>query len=129
MQVPRKLSRLKNKESSQTTRRYVSSKDFKAPKSIQIPKKGKYKDNDNNEDKNSHLKLSFWGSPDLSVGVENLFKLIKLHEDARFLIISLNLCNVGNMIQLSDQVLHDVTTLFSRQGLRDPNFQDAIVKI
>jgi hypothetical protein len=73
--------------------------------------------------------LSFWGSPDLSAGVENLFKLIKLHYDKKFLMISMNLCNVRNMIQLSDQVLQDVTELFSRQNLRNPNFQDAVIKI
>jgi hypothetical protein len=67
------------------------------------------------------------GTPDLSVGVKNLFKLIQLQEDIRFLIISINLCNVRNMIQLSDQVLDDITSLFSRQG--DSDFQDASIKI
>jgi hypothetical protein len=51
---------------------------------LQIPKKGKYKHHGNNEDNNSNLssKVSFWGSPVVSVGVENLFKLAKFHEDA-----------------------------------------------
>jgi hypothetical protein len=78
---------------------------------------------------NLSSKVSFWESPDVSVGVKNVFKLIKRNEDARFLFISMNLCNVKNMIQLSDQVLHGVTSLFSRQNPRDHNFQDAIIKI
>ena len=73
--------------------------------------------------------MSFWGSPDLSVGIENLLKLIKLNEDSKYLIISLNICTVKNMIQLSEQNIDDVTNLFSRQDLRNPNFQDAIIKV
>jgi hypothetical protein len=92
---------------------------------LRIPKKGNYNDNDNNDDNTSSLssKVTFLGSPDLSVGVQNLFKLIKLDEDVRFLIISMNLCYVRNMVQLSDQVF------FSRQDLGDPSFQFAIIKI
>jgi hypothetical protein len=73
--------------------------------------------------------VSFWGSPDISAGLENLFKLIKLYDDTNFLVISMNLCNIRNMIQLCYQVLQDVMDLFSRQDLRNPNFQDAVIKI
>jgi hypothetical protein len=41
----------------------------------------------------------------------------------------MDLGNVRNMIQLSDQDLHDITSSFSRQDLSDPNFQDSIIKI
>jgi hypothetical protein len=40
----------------------------------------------------------------------------------------MDLGNVRNMIQLSDQHLHGITSLFSRQDLRDPNFQNSIIK-
>jgi hypothetical protein len=89
---------------------------------LRIPKKGNYNDNDNNDDNTSSLssKVTFLGSPDLSVGVQNLFKLIKLDEDVRFLIISMNLCYVRNYLTKS---------FFSRQDLGDPSFQFAIIKI
>jgi hypothetical protein len=73
--------------------------------------------------------MSSGDSPDLSIGMNKLFKIIKLIEDSKFLIISMDLGNVGNMIQLSDKDLHDATSLFSRQDLRDPKFQDSIIKI
>ena len=146
-QAPRKSSRLRNKdkERKQTSRGSVSSKESKAPRIIKssssseksklatlhTPKRGSPKTNDDSDDSksNSSSKMSFWGSPDLSVGVENLLKLIKLNGDSKDLIISLNICTVKNMIQLSDQDIDDVTNLFSRQDLRNPNFQDAIIKV
>jgi hypothetical protein len=138
MQVPRKSSRLNNKGPLNTSRRFVSSKASKAPRitksspsseksklvKLKSTKKENFKDNDRNDSKsNSASMLSLWGSPDLSAGVENVFKLIKLHDDVKILIISMNLCNVRNMIQLSGQVLQDVTDLFSRQDLSDPIFR------
>jgi hypothetical protein len=41
----------------------------------------------------------------------------------------MDLVNVRNMIQLSDLDIHDIISLFSRQDLRDPHFQDSIIKI
>jgi hypothetical protein len=41
----------------------------------------------------------------------------------------MELGNVKDMIQLSDQDLHDATSLFRCQDLRHPNFQDSIIKI
>ena len=52
-----------------------------------------------------------------------------LSDNAKSLIISMNLCNMKNMIQLSNLDLHDVSNLFSRKGLRDSNFQDTIIKV
>jgi hypothetical protein len=143
--APRELSRIKNKQLMQTSKRSVSSKESKAQKviksssssemsklsSLRTPKKGSYKNDDESDDskRNSSPKISFWGSPDLSRGIEKLFKLIKLNEDSKFLITSMDLGNVRNIIQLSDQDLHDITSLLSRQNLRAPNFQDSIIKI
>jgi hypothetical protein len=91
---------------------------------IRTPKKGSHKNDDDsdNSKSNSSSKKSFWGSPDLSRGIKKLLKLINLNEDSKFLIISMDLDNVRNMIQLSDQDLHDISSLFSRQDLRDTNF-------
>jgi hypothetical protein len=66
-----------------------------------------------------HLCCHFGVLPDLSAEIENLFQLIKLHDDAKFLIIFINLCNVRKF----------VTDLFSRQYLRNPIFRDAVIKI
>ena len=48
---------------------------------------------------------------------------------AKSLIISMNLCNMKNMIQLSNLDLHDVSNLFSRKGLPYSAFQDTIMKV
>jgi hypothetical protein len=48
---------------------------------------------------------------------------------SKFLVISIELGNVKNMVQLSDQDLHDATGQCPRQDLRDPNFQDSIINI
>jgi hypothetical protein len=143
--APRKSSRIKNKKLIQSSKRSVSSKDSKAPKiikslssseksklaSLHTPKKGSHKnDNDSDDSKsNSSSKISIWGSPDLSRRIENLFKLVERNEDSKFLLTSMDLGNVRNMIQLSDQDLHDVISVFSRQDLRDSHFQDSIIKI
>jgi hypothetical protein len=143
--APRKSSRIRNKQAMQTSKRLVSSKDSKAPKiikslssseksklaSLYTPKKGSHKnDNDSDDSKsNASSKISIWGSPDLCRGIEKLFNLIKLNEDSKFLLTSMDLANVRNMIQLSDQDLHDVTSIFSCQDLRDSSFQDSIIKI
>jgi hypothetical protein len=146
--APRKSSRIKNKQLMQSSKRSVSSKESKAPKviklssssemsklaSIRTPKKESYKNDDesyhsDDNKSNASSKMSCWGSPDLSRGIEKLFKLIKINEDSKFLITPMDLDNVRNMIQLSGQDLHDITSLFSCQDLRDPNFQDSIIKI
>jgi hypothetical protein len=99
--------------------------------SLCTPKKGSYKNDDESDDSKSNAspKMSFLDSPDLSRGIEKLFKLIKFNEESKLLLTSMDLGNVRNMIQLSDQDLHDITSLLSRQDLRDPNFQDSIIKI
>jgi hypothetical protein len=74
-------------------------------------------------------KASFWGSPDISSGIENLFEVMGLYNKSKSLIISMNLCSVKNMIQLSNLDLHDLGNMFSRQDLRDSVFQDSIIKV
>jgi hypothetical protein len=69
-----------------------------------------------------HQKFRFGVLQTYREETEQLFKLIKLKEDSKLLLTSMDLGNVRNVIQLSDQDLHDIITLFSRQDLRDPNF-------
>jgi hypothetical protein len=73
--------------------------------------------------------VSFWGSPDLSPGIENILNAMDLNDSSRSLIISMNLCNVKNLIQLSNLNFEDVSNLFSRKDLRDSVFQDTIIKV
>jgi hypothetical protein len=58
-------------------------------------------ENSNNKSKSSS-KMSFWSSPDLSPGIERLFNPMNLCDNSKSLIISINLCNIKNMIQLSN---------------------------
>jgi hypothetical protein len=51
-----------------------------------------------------------------------------LYEKSKSLIISMNLCGIKNMIQLSEQDFHDVVNLFPRQDLRESVFQDSVIK-
>jgi hypothetical protein len=66
--------------------------------------------------------MSFWGSPDLSPGIERLFNTMNLCDNSKSLIISINLSNIKNMIHL-------FSSLFSRRDLRDSSFQDTIIKV
>jgi hypothetical protein len=59
--------------------------------------------------------MSFWGSPDLSPGIEKLFNAMKLCENSKSLIICINLCNIKNMILLSNLELDELSNLFSRR--------------
>jgi hypothetical protein len=95
LQAPRLSSMTKNKQLKQTSKRSVSSKDSKAPKiiksssssgkckltSLQTPKEGSHKndhDSDNSDDNKNNLssKMTFWGSPDLYVGMDKLSRAI-----------------------------------------------------
>jgi hypothetical protein len=70
----------------------------------------------------SSSKMSFWASPDLSPGIEMLFNAMNLCETSKPLIISINLCNIKNMIHLSNLELDEFSSLFSRRDLRDSSF-------
>jgi hypothetical protein len=54
-------------------------------------------------------------SPDLSPGIERLFNAMNLCENSKSLIISINLCNIKNMIHLSNLELDELSSLFSRK--------------
>ena len=77
----------------------------------------------------SSSKASFWGSPDLSSGIETILTAIDLNDNSRNLITSMNLCNIKNMIQLSNLDLEDVSNFFSRKDLCDSVFQDTLMKV
>jgi hypothetical protein len=74
-------------------------------------------------------KASFWGSPDIFSGIENLFEVMGLYNMSKGLIVSMNLCSIKTMIQLSHLDLHDFENMFSRQDLQDSVFQDSIFKV
>jgi hypothetical protein len=69
-----------------------------SPKVIKSHEKS---ENSINKSKSSS-KMSFWGSSDLSPGIEKLFNAMNLCESSKSLIISINLCNIKNMIHLSN---------------------------
>jgi hypothetical protein len=73
--------------------------------------------------------MSFWGSPDLTPGIEKLFNAMNLYDNSKSLIISINLCNIKNMIQISNLELDEPSSFFSRRDLRDSSFQDTIIKV
>jgi len=52
-----------------------------------------------------------------------------LYNKSKSLIISLNLCSIKNMTQLSNLDIHEVGNLFSRQDLQDSIFQDSVIKV
>jgi hypothetical protein len=70
--------------------------------------------------------MSFWVSTYLSPGIEKLFNAMNLYENSNSLIISINLCNIKNMIHLSNLELDELSSLSSRRDLRDSSFQDII---
>ena len=76
-----------------------------------------------------HLRRPFGGSPDLYPGIESLFSAMDLSDNSKSLNISMNQCNMKNMIQLSNLDLHDVRNLFSCKDLHDSAYQDTIMKV
>jgi hypothetical protein len=56
--------------------------------------------------------MSFWGSPDVSLGIEKLFNAMNLCDNSKSLIISMNLCNIKNMIHISNLELDELSSLF-----------------
>jgi hypothetical protein len=87
-----------------------------------------HQDSHSNNSKAS-AKASFWRSPDMSSGIEKLFEVMGLYNKSKTLIISMNLCSINNIIQLSTLNVHDLGNMFSHQDLRDSVFQDSIIKV
>jgi hypothetical protein len=54
---------------------------------------------------------------------------MNLCDNSNSLIISINLCNIKNMIHLSNLELDELSSLFSCIDLRDSSFQDTIIKV
>jgi hypothetical protein len=146
----RRSSRLSKKHPGSHSRKSNTSTEAKMPKipksssstekakleTLYSPNKGSPKvitshgDSENsNSNSTSSSKMSFWGSPDLSPGIERLFNVMNLCENSKSLIISINLCNIKNMIHLSNLELDELSSLFSRRDLRDSGFQDTIIKV
>jgi hypothetical protein len=113
-----------------------SSKEEAKLETLYSPNKGSpkviksHEDRENSSNKSkSSSKMSFWGSPDLSLGIERLFNAMNLCENSKSLIISINLCNIKNMIHLSNLESDELSSLFSRRDLQDSSFQDTIIKV
>jgi hypothetical protein len=146
----RRYSRLNRKHPGCHSRKSSTSTEAKMPKifksslsiekdkleTLYSPNKGRPKvikshedsENSNNNSKSSS-KMYFWGSPDVSPGIEKLFNAMNLCDISESLIISINLYNIKNMIHLSDLELDELSSLFSRKHLRDSSFQDTIIKV
>jgi hypothetical protein len=115
-----------------------SSSSTKNPKleTLYSPNKGRpkviksHEDSENSKSKSkSSSRIFFWGSPDLYPRIKKLFNAINLCDNSKSLIISINLCNIKNMIHLSNLELDELSSLFSRRDLRDSSFQDTIIKV
>jgi hypothetical protein len=87
-----------------------------------------HEDSDNSKSK-TLFKMSFWDSPDLSPGVDDLLKAMVLKDNSKSLTISMSHYNNKNMIQIISLNLHEVDNLLSRQDLRDSVFQDSIITV
>jgi hypothetical protein len=126
------------KQQGRQTKRFISSRDTKMPKIIKSassieeqkldilpnPKKVNPTVTKNHEDSHSNnskssVKASFLGFPDISSGIEKLFEVMGLFNKSKTLIISMNLFNIKNIIQLSNLDLLDFGNMFSRQDLRE----------
>jgi hypothetical protein len=55
--------------------------------------------------------MSFWGSLDLYPGIERLFNAMNLCESSKSLIISINLCDIKNMIHLFNLESDELSSL------------------
>jgi hypothetical protein len=99
-----------------------SSKEKAKLETLYIPNKGSpkviksHEDSENSNRKSkSSSKMSFWGSPDLSPGIEKLFNAMNICDKSKSLIIYINLCNIKNMIYPSNLELDELSSLFSRR--------------
>jgi hypothetical protein len=114
----RRSSRLKRKNEVRHSRKSSTSIEAKMPKIVKsssstetseleklyIPIKGSpkviksHQDSENGKNKSkSSSKMSFWGSPYISSGIEKSFNAMNLCENSKSLIISINLCNIKNI--------------------------------
>jgi hypothetical protein len=94
------------------------------PKKVNPTVTKSHEDSHSNNSKLS-AKASFWGSPDMSSG----FEVMGLYNKPKTLIISMNLCSIKNLIQISNLDLDDFGYMLSRQDLQDSVWQDSIIKV
>jgi hypothetical protein len=146
----RRSSRLNRKHPGSHSRKFSSSTEAKITKIVKSssstektkletlysPNKGSPKVIKSHEDSEisnikseSSSKMSFWGSPDLSPGIETLLNAMNLFDNSKSLIISINLCNINNMIHLSNLELDELSSLFTSRDLRGSSFQDTIIEV
>jgi hypothetical protein len=89
-----------------------------------------HEDSENSNSKSkSSSKMCPFGFTRLFPEIEKLFNAMNLCENSKSLIISINLCNIKNMIHLANLELDNLSSLFSRRDLRDSSFQDTIIKV
>jgi hypothetical protein len=119
----RRSSRLNRKHTGSHSRNSSTSTEPKLPtivkssssteeaklESLYSPNKGSpkviksHEDSENSNIKSkSSSKMSFWGSPDLPPDIEKFFNAMNRCDNSKSLIISINLCNIKNMIHLSN---------------------------
>jgi hypothetical protein len=93
------------------------------------PKVIKSNEDSENSKSKSSFKKSFWWSPDSSSGIEKLFITMNLCDSSKSFFTSINICNIKNMIHLSNLELNELSSLFSRKELGKSSFQDTIIKV
>jgi hypothetical protein len=142
----RRYSRLNRKLSSKSSTskeaklqnifKSSSSTEMSKMETLYSPNKGSpkviksHKDSENsNSNSKSSSKMYFWGSTDLSPGIETLFHAMNLCDNSKSLIISINLCIIKNMIHLSNLEIDELSSIYSRRDLLDSSFQDTIIKV
>jgi hypothetical protein len=81
-----------------------------------------HEDSENSNIKVNHHPKCPFGVHHLSPEIEKLFNAMNLRDNSKSLIISLNLCNIKNMIHLSNFELDELSSLFSRRDLRNSSF-------
>jgi hypothetical protein len=146
----RRSSRLNRKHPGSHSRKLSTSTEAKMPKIVKSssstenakletlysPSEGSpkviksQKDSENSKNKSkSSSKMSILDSPDVSPGIETFFNAMNLCDNSKSLIISINLCNIKNMIHISSLELDELSSLYSRRDLLDSSFQDTIIKV
>jgi hypothetical protein len=111
----RKFSRLKRKHPGSHSRKSSTSTEAKMSKLVKSSSPREKSKLETLYSHNSSSKMSFWVSPDLSLGIEQLFNAMNLCENSKRLIISINLWNIKNMIQLSNLDLDEITRFFKQR--------------
>ena len=65
----------------------------------------------------------------MSPEIENLLNVMQLNDQIREPLISINLCSIKSMIQMSNLDLNDVIASFLFKDLRESDFQETMMKL